>query len=151
MLNAATIFSRPCMTFIFNILNHRLVRYVISGGTSTATNLGSFFVLVHFGHVYYLTASVMAFVLSMIVSFTMQKFWTFGHRTIRRMHFQFGLYILVALGNLALNTALVYGLVEWAHLWYLLAQFCSGIVIAITGYIAYKHVVFKQDPASLEP
>ncbi|OGG49760.1 hypothetical protein A3C18_01590 [Candidatus Kaiserbacteria bacterium RIFCSPHIGHO2_02_FULL_54_11b] len=122
----------------------RLLRYLISGGTAAATNLTAFFLLVHFGHVYYLYASVIAFIMSIAVSFTMQKFWTFRDTPLYDVHTQFARYLIVILANLALNTTLVYLLVEKAGVWYLAAQFVATVVIAVTGYFAYRHFVFRD-------
>lgn len=122
----------------------KLVRYLISGGTASVTNLGILFCLVHFGHLYYLTASIISFVISVGVSFTMQKFWTFRDHAVHDIHSQFARYTLVIGANLALNTLLIYVLVEKTGMWYLLAQLFATIVIAITGYFGYRHFVFRE-------
>lgn len=122
----------------------KLVRYLTSGAAAAASNLVALFLLVQFGHVHYLKASVLAFVISVAVSFTMQKFWTFHDNPVHDVHAQFARYLVVILANLALNTALVYLLVEKAHVWYLAAQFVATVVIAATGYFAYRHFVFRD-------
>ena len=125
---------------------HQVLKYVISGGAATATNLAVLYCLGEFFALYYLTASVLAFIVSIAVSFILQKFWVFEDATTHRVHVQFALYLGVVLGNLALNTALVFLLVEKAHLWYLFAQFLSGLVVAVTGFFAYRHFVFTNHP-----
>ncbi len=122
----------------------KIVRYVTSGGTATVTNLATLFLLVHFGHVYYLYASILAFIMSVGVSFTMQKFWTFRDTHVHDIHSQFARYVLVIVANLILNTLLMYTLVEKAGVWYLSAQFFTVIVIACLGYFAYRHFVFRE-------
>ena len=124
----------------------RLLRYLISGGTAAATNLTVFFFLVHFGHMYYLYASILAFVLSIAVSFTMQKFWTFRDKPLHDVHTQFTRYLVVIGANLLLNTTLVYSLVEYAGMWSLLAQALAIAVIAVTGYFGYRYFVFRDRP-----
>ena len=125
----------------------KLVRYLTSGATAAASNLFALFLLVHFGNVHYLKASVLAFAMSVVVSFTMQKFWTFHDNPVHDVHAQFARYLVVILANLALNTALVYLLVEKANVWYLAAQFIATVVIAAAGYVAYRHFVFRDRPA----
>ncbi len=122
----------------------RFLRYLISGGTAAATNFTTFFLLVHFGHVYYLYASVIAFVVSVGVSFAMQKFWTFQDRPTHDMHAQFARYLVVILLNLLLNTTLVYLFVEYGGVWYLFSQMLATAVIAITGYVGYRYFVFRE-------
>lgn len=122
----------------------KLIRYLTSGGMAMLTNLGSLFVLVNYFGLHYLSSSVIAFVISITVSFSMQKFWTFQDHPIQDIRAQFTRYLAVILTNLTLNTAIVYVLAEKFAIWYLLAQLIAGIVIAFTGYFAYKHLVFKE-------
>lgn len=122
----------------------KLIRYVTSGGTAALSNMAALFLLVHFGHVYYLYASVLAFLISVGVSFTMQKFWTFRDTYVHDIHTQFARYVLVIVANLILNTLLMYTLVEKAGVWYLSAQFFTVIVIAFVSYFAYRHFVFRE-------
>lgn len=124
----------------------KIVRYLISGGTAAAANLLALFLLVHFGRMHYLYASVLAFALSIGVSFTMQKFWTFRDTPLHDMHMQFARYLVIIGFNLFLNTALVYLFVEKAGMWYMFAQILTTAIIAALGYFGYRHVVFRARP-----
>lgn len=123
---------------------YHLLRYVMSGATAAISNLTVLFILVHFGRMHYLYASVVAFIASVAVSFTLQKFWTFQDTLTHDMREQFTRYSAVVLANLALNTGLMYLLVEKAALWYVLAQILTTSIVAVVGYIGYKHFVFRE-------
>ncbi len=122
----------------------RIVRFVISGGTATAVNLGTMFLLIHFFHLWYLFSSMLAFSTSVFVSFTLQKFWTFEDASRSRLRSQASIYLIVILIGLGINTTLIYTFVEYAHLHYLVAQLISGIFIAVMNYFSYKHFVFQD-------
>lgn len=128
---------------------YHIVRYLISGGTAAISNISFLFLLVHFLSVHYLYASVIAFVMSIAVSFTMQKFWTFQDTPLHDVHVQFTRYLVVLLVNLALNTLLMYIFVEKAGLWYLYAQILATALVAIVGYFGYTYFVFRDRPAPL--
>lgn len=119
-------------------------KYVFSGGMATAANLLTLYILTEYVHLYYLASSVIAFIASIIVSFSMQKFWTFNNQSTENLHKQFSLYFFVVILNLALNTFIVYTLVEWFNVWYLLAQFIAGTVIAVVSFFIYRNFVFKK-------
>lgn len=121
----------------------KAVKYMVSGGAATLANLAVLFVLAEYLGVHYLIASVIAFSSSIAVSFIMQKFWTFGDASTDGIHVQFFWYLAVVLSNLALNTALVYVLVEWLSVWYLLAQLVAGAVIAVISFFLYHNFVFR--------
>lgn len=121
----------------------KMARYLVSGGSATLTNLCVLFLLVHFLGMHYLAASVIAFCAGIIVSFTLHKFWTFGNSELSRVHFQLALYLVVAAGNVAANSVLVYIFVEWLALWYLLAQLLASALIAVNSYFIYQAFVFN--------
>lgn len=123
---------------------HKLIKYVISGAISTVTNLGSFFILEHYFNIYYLYGSILSLLISTLVSFVLQKFWTFDDQITNTIYLQFILYVAITLGNLAINTAVVYILVDRMHIWYLLAQLTASCVVAITGFFAYQRFVFNK-------
>lgn len=118
----------------------RVVRYVISGGTGAVVNIGSLFILTHFLGVWYLVSSVIAFLLSFFVSFFLQRTWTFDLRTVDGLTRHTSQYFVVAVGNTFLNTALVFGFVEYAHIWYIAAQIIAGVVIALTSFFIYRKI-----------
>ncbi|MSU73823.1 GtrA family protein [Candidatus Kaiserbacteria bacterium] len=125
----------------------RLVRFVISGGTATAVNLGILFLLTHIFGLWYLTSSIIAFMVAFFVSFTLQKFWTFEDASRSRLRSQAIIYFLIILFDLGVNTALMYFFVEHLHLHYLIAQLISGVMIAVMNYFSYKHLVFRGTDA----
>src|ERR1700759_4600334 len=90
----------------------KIARYIVSGGTATAVNLLLLFVLVHFAGVYYLLASIISFIVSTGVSFTLQKFWTFQDRKTEGVHFQAAIYAGITGFNIGVNTVLMYLLVS---------------------------------------
>ncbi|MBY0539765.1 GtrA family protein [Patescibacteria group bacterium] len=122
----------------------RLMRYVFSGGTAAACNVIALFLLVEFANVHYLYASILSFIFSLAISFTLHKFLTFRNQQTDGIHKQIGRYLAVILGNLALNTTLVYALVELLGVWYLFAQIIGAALVAVTGYIGYKYFVFRE-------
>lgn len=124
---------------------HKSVRYIISGGTAALTNLCIFFILVHVLSVQYLIASALAFSAGIVASFTLHKFWTFNNQDTSRVHFQFATYLVITLGNLLINTFLVYVFVDWFNILYLIAQLLAGAIIAVTSYFIYQKFVFATE------
>lgn len=120
----------------------RIVRFVISGGTATTVNLGTLFTLTHFMGIWYIYSSLVAFSISFLISFTLQKFWTFGNGENDRIHVQATIFLSIILFALGLNTILIYLFVEFVHTHYIFGQLVSGVIIAVVNYFSYKHLVF---------
>ena len=120
----------------------KIIRFLFSGGTAAAINLLGLFVFVHYAHLQYLVGSILAFLIALVASFALQKFWTFRDATRSGMHFQFARFAGVAVGNLIVNTALMYLFVSILGIWYLLAQVYSSLLIAAFSYFIYSRFVF---------
>ena len=108
-----------------------------------SVNLGTFHILYVLG-VPYLTGSVMALFVAMLIGFVLQKYWTFQNHSSERMHIQFALYAALALCNLALNTLIVFFLVEYASAHYLIAQTVGAGLVATTSYFIYRFYIFAD-------
>ena len=95
---------------------HTVVRYIIGGGTSAVVNLSLLFFLNSIIGIYYLTASIVAFIAGFFVSWAFHKFWTFRDHSTNNLHTQGGLYLLSSLFGLSLNTLILYIAVDIVHL-----------------------------------
>lgn len=126
-------------------IHKRLARYCISGGTAFVIDLAILYALTEMFGWWYLWSSIAAFGVAIIVSFMLQKFWTFGDPTLRRAHHQFGMYIAVAIGNMGLNTWLMYTLVERFSIAYLFSQIAAAGMIAVSSFFIYRYLIFSRD------
>lgn len=127
----------------------RVARFIVSGSLATSANLGALFILTHFFDIWYLYSSIAATSLALVISFILQKVWTFENAMIEGVSFQVFLFLIVILTGLGINSVVVYTLVEYAGLHYLAAQVLSGLCIAVMNFFAYKHLVFRRPPVPL--
>lgn len=121
----------------------KIIRFLVSGGSAAATNLGVLYVCTSVFHTYYVWSSVIAFAVSFFVSFTMQKFWTFSDCSVQMLRSQMIKYLLFTVVNLGVNTLMMYELVEYAHFHYLYAQLVTMISIAFVSFFVYHFLIFK--------
>ena len=133
---------------INRFLKWRIGRYLVSGGTAAAINLGLLYILVSLLHLWYLGATVIAFVVSFVASFILQKFFTFMEGSRERIPFQLGVYLGIILANLLVNVFLMFLIVDKLGMHYLIAQFFASGFIAIYSYFLYKYFVFHQTPTT---
>lgn len=131
----------------FNIqhpLYARIFRFLVSGGTSTFTNIFLLYLFTDIFGIWYIISAVMAFIAAFIVSFSLQKFWTFNDMSKDGIHRQAIIYFTAALINLFINAGLLYVFVEYLKLHYLIAQVIISVFIAIENYFIYQFVIFKR-------
>ena len=121
----------------------RVWRYLVSGGSAAAVDLGLLYALTEWLGLHYLFSAALAFIVAFFVSFFLQKFWTFQDHSVERVRSQVALYFVIAVANLGLNTLLMYLFVEHLHLWYLTAQVIVGALLACGSFFISKHIVFN--------
>lgn len=138
------IFNPEVRAFFDRSTLFRMIRFVVSGGLAVAVNFITLYLLTEYAGLWYLASSAIGFTLGLVVSFLLQKFWTFGSSRTDVMHVQFLLYTLLFLFNLCLNTGLLYLFVEYAHAWYLFAQIFISACIAGMNYVLYQRYIFSH-------
>jgi putative flippase GtrA len=126
------------------IQENRIFRFLISGGTAVLANVSCLLLLTEYFHVYYLYSSIASFFVGFLVTFFLQKFWTFRNADVSKTGKQMTITLIVAGVNLFINTFFVYVFVEWVGVWYMLAQILSSLLISIETYFLYKNFIFCE-------
>ncbi len=121
-----------------------MLRYLISGGIAAAVDLVSLFVLTDLLQVWYLASATIAFVLTLVTSFILQKFWTFKNAGQDGAHRQFAGYLSLSIANLFVNAGLMYLFVTVLGIQYLAAQVAAIAIIAGYGFFLYQHWIFRE-------
>ena len=122
----------------------QFVRFVLAGAFAFTINLVALYFFTDIIGIYYLVSTVLAFLISFSVSFTLQKFWTFQDSSRDRLHIQLPLYLGMQLTNVPLNVALMYTFVEYLHIWYLFSQAVISLGLAAVIFFLNKKYIFKK-------
>jgi len=141
---------------IYYFTKHVVVRYVISGSLAGLTTILVLYILNGFLGWYYLLSSVLAYLSGFVISFSLQKFWTFrshGEATSKQLF----MYLGSSLFGLVLNTMLMYIFVE--HLFVslpvvlkfrvLISEFVVGLLVACVTFFISRNIIFKYKKPSL--
>jgi len=119
----------------------RVLRFLVSGGLAAAVNVASLYIFTEYLAVWYIYSSVFAFFIAFAVNFCLQKYWVFESPEYHKIPRQLPLHLGAALfNNLLLNTAILFCLVEYAHLWYIFAQILTSAVIAVESFVVFRWI-----------
>jgi len=129
---------------VYFLKENRIFRFLVSGGTAVLTNVSCLLLLTEYFHIYYLYSSIASFFAGFLVTFFLQKFWTFQNTDLSKAGRQMSLTLIIAGVNLIINTFLLYVFVEFGHMWYLVAQVAASLLISIETYFLYKNLIFRQ-------
>ncbi len=119
----------------------QFARFVIAGSCAFAINLAALYFFTDIVGIYYLISTVLAFLISFSVSFTLQKFWTFQDSSRDHLHIQLPLYLGMQLTNVSLNAVLMFVFVEYLHIWYLYSQAVISLSLAALIFFLNKKYV----------
>jgi len=123
---------------------HKILRYLFSGGIAFGVDFFFLYIFTEWVGLYYLVSVVFAFLIAVVVSFILQKFWTFQNNSKTDLRRQAVTYITVAIINTGLNTLLVYLFVEYVGFHYLAGQFVSSGLIAFESFFVYQLFIFHD-------
>lgn len=119
-----------------------IIRYGCSGLLGALVNLSIFHLFLGLEFPY-LLAAFGSFVCSFIVSFLLQKHWTFADHSYNFIKHQGGLYFLSVVVSLALNLIGLFVLVDiynWPARW---AQVLVVIIVGLASFLFNRAVTFK--------
>ena len=121
------------------------VKYAIAGSIGFLVNLLIYLAIDRYLHISYILVSALAFSLTQIASFMLDKYWTFQGlhwRPSKRMKWQFTEYFIVSTVALGMNLFMFYLFVEYFNFHEIIAQIISIIIASTIGFVGHKYWVF---------
>lgn len=129
-------------------------RYLVSGSTNTLLGFLAYYVGYHYilnermldlgfyAFKSHIGALFISFCVALPIGFFMSKYLVFNDSALRG-RIQFFRYFMICLFNLGLNYILLKILVEYFHLYPVLAQVFTIIIVVIFSYLAQRHFSFR--------
>lgn len=131
---------------IDRLLRLPFVKYAIVGGFGTALHFGALILLVELAGMRAVAASAIGFVLVVVVSYFLNRHWTFASASADSALGSFAKYAAVSTSGLLLNTAVMYAVVDLLGGPYLLGQAAVTLLVPVSNYYFNRTWTFK--PAS---
>ncbi|MBP7741226.1 MAG: ChbG/HpnK family deacetylase [Candidatus Pacebacteria bacterium] len=122
----------------------RIIRFGISGSTSAAVAILLLYVLTEWFGLWYMVSAFIALSFSFVVSFVLQKYWTFANRRTITLPKQLAAFFVMNAFNIGLNALGLYLLVEYVHIWYVAAEFLVAAIIALWTFGIMHFVIFPR-------
>lgn len=127
---------------IFN--SFMALRYFICGIIAATVNILSLYIFTDKFNVWYLYSSILAFFLSLVVSFTLQKFVVFKDNVIKKIHYQFSKFFVATILGVVTNTILVFIFTDIFGFWYIFSQIMAGFFVMIQNFLLYHFFIFSK-------
>lgn len=124
------------------------VSYVFWGVMTTVVNYAAYFLLTEGFQVYYLTSNIIAWAVSVLFAYFVNKLFVFqskdwAWRVALRELWQMAASRLFTLG---LETGILWFFVEQLHCSSTIVKLIANIVVVIVNYALSKFIIFKKSP-----
>jgi dolichol-phosphate mannosyltransferase len=130
-------------------MHYQILKYVCVGSVVVAINVSLLYSFTEFFHIYYLVSAVLAFGVAFLVSFFLQKFFTFKDVSTGRVASQMARYLSLQLAYVCVNAILLYMLVEYLGVWYILAELIIALGLAIATFIISRRFIFVRQASDV--
>lgn len=132
---------------IFSLLESSVtnekIRYLFVGGSCAVADLVFLYVLVDFFHIWYLTASIISFLIVGTIGFFGQKYFTFKDYS-KKHGVQLTLFFLTAGIGLLLNSFSMLFFVSFLGLWYIWGSVITKFIVLVWNFTANKYLTFNS-------
>jgi putative flippase GtrA len=127
------------------LYRHHFVRYLVVGGTTFIIDFGTL-ILLHGKLGFGIAASTsLAYWLSIIYNFTLNRYWTFDAREKESLQRHITTYFMLLIVNYLFAVTFVSFASD--HINYIYAKAVAVIIQMIWTYPVYKKVIFVSSPA----
>lgn len=129
--------------FIFNFIKERLafVRFALVGCINTVNYYLLYMLLIYLG-ISYLLSHTSAFVMSMVISFFLNCYFTYRVKPTWRKFLQFP---LTNVANYAISTTSLFVFVSWMHISPSIAPIIASVLPIPVTYILSKWILVKDN------
>ncbi|MFQ6129070.1 MAG: glycosyltransferase [Thermoplasmata archaeon] len=142
--------------YLLHILNLYLFRKGVGmqfamfstvGALGVLVNMAVLIISVEVFALWYMIGAVLAFLVAATHNYLLNRYWTFGGGTSKPKvkAGQYGGFLAVSALGLGMNLLVLYALVEWIHLWYLVAQLFAILVALSNNFLWSKYLIFRED------
>ena len=135
------------MRFIKVFCDKTFIKFIITGIINTIVGTGIMFTLYNIFHCSYWVSSIMNYVVGSVVSFFLNKYWTFKSK-----HFSFKEVIFFTI-NIAVCFFIAYGVAKPIVLYLLsgysitiqenVAMFFGMVIFTVLNYLSQRFIVFR--------
>jgi putative flippase GtrA len=121
----------------------QFLRYIFVGGFAFIVDFSSLFVLTEYLNIYYLLSAAIAFILGIIVNYSLSISWVFDKRTFNNKMFEFQVFAFIGVIGLVLNELFIWFFTNNISLYYLYSKLISAFFVLLWNFFARKLLLFR--------
>ncbi len=132
----------------------QFIKFGIVGASGIVVNLAILFLFTETFKFYYVFSEVIAFLVSGVNNYILDKIWTFQEVLKEKIVRKYSKFVIISIITLIVNLSLLFFLVEILNIWYILAELEAIIFVFSLNFIGNKFWTFRKynskDEANIE-
>ena len=129
--------------FIHSKLFKQLFRFGVVGGLAFLIDAGLLYILTEFCHIHYLISSVISFTVSLAFNYILSIIWVFDVKK-KQTYKDVILFVVLSVIGLGINQLVMFLGVDLLHIYYMLCEVISTIIVMIYNFITRKIFIEKE-------
>ncbi len=117
-------------------------RYLVAGGTAFMVDFATLWLLSEKAELSLHLSVVVAYVLGLIITYTLSIYWIFDKRQRDNWRSEFTIFAIIGLIGLALTSLFMWLFTDILLLHYMLSKIITTIVVFVWNFIAKKRILF---------
>ncbi|MHA1781913.1 MAG: GtrA family protein [Promethearchaeota archaeon] len=123
-------------------------RFAIVGGLGTIVNILILFFLTEILYIFYIMSEIIAFIISSIHNYVLNKIWTFKEGFREKFMIKYTQFFFISIISLFINLSILFILVEYFGFWYIFGEIVAICIAFIFNFIGNKIWTFSQNSES---
>ncbi len=120
----------------------QLIRSLVVSVVALVVDFGTLVIMKEKLGINYLVAATISFTLGVLVNYALSVWWVFADRQLASKKAEFTIFFIICAIGLALNLAIIAGMVQWMHVDYRIAKIVSTIVVFFWNFIGRKKILY---------
>jgi len=122
-----------------------IIRYGLGTVAAFAADMAVLALLVEVGHVHYLIAATVSFLVGTAIVYWVSIRFAFSYRRVGQSHLEFGVFAAIGVVGVIVNLCAMYVSVDWLHLHYLVGKVLSSAVTFFINFGLRRILLFTPD------
>ncbi len=124
---------------------YEFIKFALVGASGTFINIGILWFLTEILGIHYIVSEIIAFIVSGISNYILNKIWTFQERINQEPGMKYIKFLIISIIALLVNISILFILVEFFDMWYIFAEVYAIAGAFILNYIGNKLWTFNND------
>lgn len=123
-----------------------LFGYGLCSAAALALDYGLLVALTELAGLHYLIAAATGFLAGLVLVYVASVRFVFTERTLERPSVEFGVFLMIGLAGLAINQAVLWGLVSLTPLGYQFAKAPTALIVFLVNFTMRRALLFSSRP-----